>query len=519
MKVASQSLSVSALALALALCVPAARAGEFFVNVATGSDANSGTSPGAAWKTLTRALQTAVDFDDFVHVAPGDHSAASGEVFPLHLGVAQLSGDGGSAVTRVVGTGTEVLFLADIPDNLEGVQLEGFSLVNAATGLRVVSTNDFAFVRLADIAIGGMSGFGIDLDAHSTAATVSPPTISTGFDGLEVSGCGGGVRLSSTTPGAASVLDLTNSAIHDNAGEGIRLDSVAGGSIHLSLSHTRVTGHGQAGVRALASGFVQMGFGSCLVADNGAGIDVVNAGGELLLGLFFSTVAGNADSGLRVGLGMPATGTIGGALFWGNGEDVTGGILLDSNHSDSEHGAFGTDDGNFSADPLFRNAALGDYHLAFGSPCVEAGNPIPFAGLDLDGAQQPADGDLDAVERLDVGCFELNPLVVETTGALGTPVSFGFLGSPCMMTSLFFAPGAPATAKATAFGKLRLAPAGILPLLVTIALSPDPNVVVATIPNVPALSGATFSFQSLTQSAVAPKLAALTNVASFTMTQ
>jgi hypothetical protein len=43
--------------------------------------------------------------------------------------------------------------------------------------------------------------------------------------------------------------------------------------------------------------------------------------------------------------------------------------------------------------------------------------------------------------------------------------------------------------------------------------------VVATIPNVPALVGVTFSFQSLTQSLAAPKGAALTNVATFTVSQ
>jgi hypothetical protein len=52
---------------------------------------------------------------------------------------------------------------------------------------------------------------------------------------------------------------------------------------------------------------------------------------------------------------------------------------------------------------------------------------------------------------------------------------------------------------------------------VNIALSPDPALVVATIPNIPALVGSTFSFQSLTQSLVAPKGAALTNVESFSV--
>ena len=86
-----------------------------------------------------------------------------------------------------------------------------------------------------------------------------------------------------------------------------------------------------------------------------------------------------------------------------------------------------------------------------------------------------------------------------------------------MQTTLFFAPGRPAVAHKTAFGPLRIGPSGILPLLVTIVLSPDPSLVVATIPNIPALVGSTFSFQGLTQSLAAPKGAALTNVESFTV--
>src|SRR6188472_116998 len=106
----------------LSLLAPAALAGEFFVNVATGSDANSGTSAGAPWKTLTHALSLAGTGDDFIHVAPGDYSPATGEVFPLHLGSSVLFGDQGPAVTRIVGTGGEVLMVAD-QSHLQGVSL------------------------------------------------------------------------------------------------------------------------------------------------------------------------------------------------------------------------------------------------------------------------------------------------------------------------------------------------------------------------------------------------------------
>lgn len=515
-----KTVALSVSALCLSLCTPAARAGEFFVNAVTGSDANSGTSPGAPWKTLTHALGVAVASDDTIHVAPGDYSAATGEAFPLPLGVALILGDQGSAVTRIVGSGAEVLLLADTAGKLEGVRLEGLSLLNGSTGLRLVTTEDFASVLSTDLVIVGMSGYGIDLQAHGAAGVLTPPSITTFFDGLDVADCGNGVRLSSSSPTQASLLALTNSSIHDSAGDGVHVVSVAGGKIMLALSQTSVLRQGQAGVRADVSGFTQLGFGSCLIAGNGTGIDVANDGGELQVGLFFSTVAGNSGAGLQVEDGMPATADIGGSLFWGNGEDVTGGVIVAAKNSDSEHGVFGTDNGNFSADPQFRDAGSGDYHLSFGSSCIEAGDPtFTLGAVDLDGAQRPADGDLDTIERLDVGCFELNPLLVETTGELGSELLFGFIGSPCMMTSLFFAPGPAAAAHTTGFGKLRLGPAGISPLLVTIALAPAPNVVAATIPDVSALVGQTFSFQSLTQSLIAPKGAALTNVESFTVSE
>src|SRR5439155_26587119 len=41
--------------------------------------------------------------------------------------------------------------------------------------------------------------------------------------------------------------------------------------------------------------------------------------------------------------------------------------------------------GNFNFDPRFANPAAGDFHLAAGSPCINAGNPSPVGTADLDG--------------------------------------------------------------------------------------------------------------------------------------
>jgi hypothetical protein len=78
------------------------------------------------------------------------------------------------------------------------------------------------------------------------------------------------------------------------------------------------------------------------------------------------------------------------------------------------------------ADPHFVDAPYGDFHLAAGSPLIDAGTPgAPPAGtLDRDGHPRPADGNGDCVAVSDIGAFE-------------------FAGGPC-------APAAPAPAVAPA---------------------------------------------------------------------
>ncbi len=59
-------------------------------------------------------------------------------------------------------------------------------------------------------------------------------------------------------------------------------------------------------------------------------------------------------------------------------------------------------DGNFDADPLFANPALGDYHLLPASPCRNSGSPNPFFApqLDFEGDPRVLEG------RIDVGMDE-----------------------------------------------------------------------------------------------------------------
>ncbi|GMU20966.1 MAG: hypothetical protein AMXMBFR13_10620 [Phycisphaerae bacterium] len=65
---------------------------------------------------------------------------------------------------------------------------------------------------------------------------------------------------------------------------------------------------------------------------------------------------------------------------------------------------------NLDVDPGF--ALGGDYHLAAGSPCIDAGSSTPAGGLpatDLDGRPRLVDGDGDGTAMVDMGAYELDP--------------------------------------------------------------------------------------------------------------
>ncbi|MDD5706048.1 MAG: choice-of-anchor Q domain-containing protein [Kiritimatiellae bacterium] len=71
---------------------------------------------------------------------------------------------------------------------------------------------------------------------------------------------------------------------------------------------------------------------------------------------------------------------------------------------------YGDGTGNINVDPLFRNAAAGDYRLTLASPCIDAGLVTTYPENDFDGNSRPLDGNGDGVTVHDMGAYEYNHL-------------------------------------------------------------------------------------------------------------
>jgi hypothetical protein len=169
-------------------------------------------------------------------------------------------------------------------------------------------------------------------------------------------------------------------------------------------------------------------FFNCLITGNRSTATDLGGGGikceQSFPVIVNCTISGNSGVG-RVSGGVECTDSdpnINNSIVWGNSSPQVGvhntvsypnrGPLV--SFCDIQGAAYaGT--GNIDSDPLFVNAAGGDFHLQAGSPCVDrASNPLA-PETDLDGVPRPQDGNDDGLAIADMGAYELvGPLALST---------------------------------------------------------------------------------------------------------
>lgn len=189
-------------------------------------------------------------------------------------------------------------------------------------------------------------------------------------------------NIATSTGGGASIygnaLTMSNVSIYDNVaaiGGGLKLENLNGSLDHLLVYDNESTQNHFTSGGGLSVVDCNLDLVNCTIADN---IGHASGAGGITLNqasFFTSYVASFRNCIIWDNTGVPVRATHGGGFG-------TSTLNVDyTDMTDGEDGIVFTSttinwgDGNIEDNPEFVDADIGDYHLTFGSPCIDTGDP------------------------------------------------------------------------------------------------------------------------------------------------
>jgi hypothetical protein len=478
----------------LLLCTEAL-ASDYYVDAVNGSDANGGTSTSDAWRTITHALAN-VSYLDTLFVAPGTYDSALGEIFPLHANY-HLIGTAGSSATIIDGGSSGATLIST-----GYTEMQGITLRDGANGVVLGDMFHGGYCKLTDVVIEDVGGFGV-YGSVFTTEQYGVDHLDAVLDHVTVTNCGaGGVYLGDDNFQGSLTLHASSSQFLANGGEGVNVAS-SGGHLGGEILLESCLFQDNAASAVVGSLIYNSGTAlfDCVLVQNGAGV------GSGKAGLHHCTVAYNRGIGVT---GTPNAMTyLDNTILFRNVDDVSGssgGVV--ASHCDIGDGDFAGTNGNIAVAPKFVDAVSGDFHLRFGSACIDAGDP----------SESGIDGNLDTIGRSDIGAYEFAPLACTDVPHIGTTISLELWGPDMAQATVYWSRvGLATTPRATPFGPFYLAPSSAKVLVHSHTEPGPPNVVPIALPNDPSLVGRKLSFQVLIASAAAPAGSAFSNPLELTL--
>jgi predicted outer membrane repeat protein len=395
------------------LAVPAGAVVRYVDADATG--ANDGTSWTNAFTSLQSALGAAISGDD-LWVAAGIYKPTTTTdrtiSFALKDGVRVLGGFAGTeTMENQRNFVTNVTILSGDIGTVGAPGDNSFHVVTSGAGVTASGGLDGVHVTLGH-ANGAAASFydrGGGIFINGSSPTIANCVITANSAQIER---GGGIRVQTGSPLITRTRFTSNSAATDGGA------IYAGTGSTVTLASVVVTGNTVVPTTAGAVTLVD----NCLVgnseiaANNANGIVLLGSGNQIL-----NTTIASHGVGYGIACIGSITNTATNVILWGNGAGSIFALtaFLNVTYSDVQGGSAGV--GNVSGDPLFRNAAAGDYRLLGGSPAVDSGNNAalpPAVTQDLGGLPRyfddPAAPNTGAGTPpiIDMGAHERVPLTI-----------------------------------------------------------------------------------------------------------
>ncbi|MEM9304807.1 MAG: DUF1565 domain-containing protein [Pseudomonadota bacterium] len=356
--------------IATALAAGTASGATWFVEQATGSDANDGMQPETAFATITRALEVAGDTDTII-VGIGVYAPTSGEVLPLESFEQSLTIEGaGERLTVIDGEATAQVLNLNIGDG-NTVRLANLAIINGASaigaGLFVGEPGrlEVERVRFAgnDGSIGGALHLQINQDQNADVSVLDCT-----FEDNSAA-IGPGLHVQQNGAGEHAVL-VERSVFRRHDDEAVVVSRNDGGGL-VTLRSSIIDAADQGGVRSSQTGVAIIN--STLVGTR----ELVNANADLEIINSILVVEEESGDGGGDGGGRPddkgGTRVVGGS----------GGLVRDSIVRPLDVGSHTVGDNVIDDDPLL-TASL---RLTVASPALDRGDDtvVGSDARDVDG--------------------------------------------------------------------------------------------------------------------------------------
>ena len=373
----------------------------------------------------------------------GDGSVLSG--FTLTKGSANWGyaavSLGGGVLCHSFGVVTNCVLIGNIAERGNGGGVCGGTLVHCK-----LTDNRATGVSPEGKAVGGMGGGGYSCTLSNCVVTANSAWEGGGAFGGTLYNCtladnrvsawaGGDAKpfYAAGRGGGASESTLYNCTVTANSS-----NAVGGGAYRGTLYNCVLTGNSATGeYEGRGGGASSSTLYNCTVTGNSATGELASGGGVSGGTLYNCTVTGNSATGEYGSSGGVVGGTLYNCIVYFNQAPNGPDWSVDWNGNPTKFASSCTaplpeGPGNIAADPLFVNAATGDFRLQSDSPCIDAGTNLvglvfldPWTGEERPYAPAempiPQDGNGDGVARFDMGAIEFDPTVPFITRVVLTP--------------------------------------------------------------------------------------------------